>query len=90
MSEHTEAGKEFIARIVHQRVPTIERDFWRDDPNQGDVIQHFYFFLEGRPHAYRIAFMTSSLDGCADPRNSNERHSVEQYIRQKISIILQM
>jgi hypothetical protein len=47
MSEQTEAGKEFIARIVHQRVPTIERDFWRDDQNKGDTIQHFYFFLEG-------------------------------------------
>jgi hypothetical protein len=89
MSEQTEAGKEFIARIVHQLVSTIERDFWRDDQTQGGVIQHFCFFLEGRPTAYRIAFMTSSLDECADPRNINERHRVEQYIRQKISAFLQ-
>jgi len=39
MSEHTEAGKAFIARVVHELVPTIERDFWQDDPHNGDVIQ---------------------------------------------------
>jgi hypothetical protein len=33
MSEHTEAGKECIARVVHELVPTIERDFWQDDPH---------------------------------------------------------
>jgi hypothetical protein len=88
MSDHTEAGKAFIARIVHQRVPTIERNFWRDDHNKGDMIQHFYFFLEGRPHAYRLAFMTSSLNACADPQNINERHRVEQYIRRKVRAVL--
>ena len=44
MTEHTTAGKEFVARIVHQLAPTIEQDFWRDDPNKGDVIQHLCFF----------------------------------------------
>ena len=43
MAEHTTAGKAFVARIVHQLVPTIEHDFWRDDPNKGDVIQHLCF-----------------------------------------------
>jgi hypothetical protein len=87
MSEQTEAGKEFIARVVHELVPTIERDFWQDDPNRGDVMQHFYFFIEGEPDAYRIAFMTSSLDECAHPYNSSERQRVEQYIRQKVSVL---
>ena len=43
MSEHTEAGKECIARVVHELVPTIARNFWKDDPHNGDVIQHLYF-----------------------------------------------
>jgi hypothetical protein len=47
MAEHTTAGKAFVARIVHQLVPTIEQDFWRDDPNKGDVIQHLCFFIAG-------------------------------------------
>ena len=37
MPEQTEAGKEFIARVVHELIPTIQRDFWKDDPNNGDV-----------------------------------------------------
>jgi len=49
MAEHTTAGKAFVARIVHQLVPTIEHDFWRDDPNKGDVIQHLCFFIECVP-----------------------------------------
>ena len=85
MSEHTEAGKEFIARVVHELVPTIEQDFWKDDPHNGDVIQHLYFRIEGEPDSYRIAFMRSSLDDCAHPHNTNERHRVEKYIRQKVS-----
>jgi hypothetical protein len=89
MSEHTEAGKAFIARVVYRLVPPIERDFWRDDQNKGDTIQHFCFFLAGKPNVYRLAFMTSSLDECADPRNTNVRHHVEQYIRQKVSALLQ-
>ena len=88
MSEHTEAGKDFVARVLHQLFPAIERDFWRADPNKGDVIQHLYFFIEGKPDAYRLAFMTSSLDECADPRNLNEQHRVEQYIRRKVRALL--
>jgi len=61
MSEHTEAGKECIARVVHELVPTIERDFWQDDPHNGDVRQHLSFWIEGEPDAYHIAFMSSSL-----------------------------
>ena len=72
MAEHTTAGKAFVARIVHQLVPTIEQDFWRDDPNKGDVIQHLCFFIEGKYGVHRIAFMTSALDACAHPRNSHE------------------
>ena len=85
MSEQTEAGKEFIARVVYELVPTIQRDFWKDDPHNGDVIQHLYFCIEGAPDAYRIAFMRSTLDDCAHPHNTNERHRVEEYIRQKVS-----
>jgi len=48
MAEHTTAGKAFVARIVHQLVPTIEQDFWRDDPHKGDVIQHLCFFTQNR------------------------------------------
>ena len=88
MAEHTTAGKEFVARIVHQLVPTIEQDFWRDDPNKGDVIQHLCFFIEGKYGVQRIAFMTSSLDACAHPHNTNERHRVEHYIRHKVSALL--
>lgn len=87
MSEHTEAGKGFIARVVHELVPTIKRDFWKDDPHNGDVIQHLYFWIEGEPDAYRIAFMRSSLDDCANPHNTHERHRVEAYIRQKVSTL---
>jgi hypothetical protein len=32
--------------------------------------------------------MTSALDECADPRNINEQHRVEQYIRQKVRVLL--
>ena len=87
MSEQTEAGTEFRARVVHELVPTIKRDFWKDDPHNGDVIQHLYFCLEGEPDAYRIAFMRSSLDACANPHNTNERHRVEEYIRHKVSAL---
>jgi len=85
MSEHTEAGKECIARVVHELVPTIERDFWQDDPHNGDVRQHLYFWIEGEPDAYRIAFMSSSLNECAHPHNTTVRHRVEAYIRHKVS-----
>ena len=88
MAEHTTAGKAFVARIVHQLVPTIEQDFWRDDPNKGDVIQHLCFFIAGTYGVQRIAFMTSALDACAHPRNSHERRRVEHYIRQKIRALL--
>jgi hypothetical protein len=88
MAEQTEAGKEFIVRVVHQLIPTIERDFWRDDPNRGAVIQHLYFGIEGEPEAHRIAFMTSSLADGAHPHNTHERHRVEHYIRQKVSALL--
>ena len=88
MSEHTTAGNDFIARIVHQLVPTIERDFWRDDPNNGDVIQHLCFCIEGKHGVHRLAFMTSALDACAHPRNSHERRRVEQYVRQKVRALL--
>ena len=87
MSEQTEAGKEFIARVVHELVPTIERDFWQDDPHNGDVIQHLYFCIEGEPDSYRIAFMRSSLDDCAHPHNTTVRHRVEAYIRHKVSAL---
>jgi hypothetical protein len=87
MSEQTEAGKEFIARVVHELVPTIERDFWQDDPNNGDLIQYLYFCIEGEPDAYRLAFMRSSLDDCAHPHNTNERHRVEEYMRHKVSAL---
>ena len=87
MSEQTEAGKEFIARVVHELIPTIARDFWKDDPKTGDVIQHLYFFLKGEPDAYRVAFMRSSLDDCANPHNTHERHRVGEYIRQKVSAL---
>src|SRR6266446_9214670 len=90
MPEHTTAGKEFVARIVHQLVPTMEQDFWSDDPNKGDVIQHLCFFIEGKYGVHRIAFMTSSLDECAHPRNRHERRRVEQYIRQKVSALLRL
>ncbi len=88
MPEQTEAGKEFIARVVHELIPTIQRDFWKDDPNNGDVIQHLYFCIEGAPDAYRIAFMRSSLDACANPHNTHERHRVEAYIRRKVRALL--
>lgn len=87
MSEQTEAGKEFIARVVHELIPTFERHFWKDDPNNGDVIQHLYFCIEGEPDAYRLAFMRSSLAGCANPHNTAERQRVEEYIRQKVSVL---
>ena len=87
MSEQTEAGKGFIARVVHELVPTIERVLWKDDPNNGDMIQHLYFFLEGEPDPYRLAFMRSSLDDCANPHNTHERHRVEAYIRHKVSAL---
>ena len=87
MSEHTEAGKYFIARVVHELVPTIARNFWKDDPHNGDVIQHLYFWIEGEPDSYRIAFMRSSLDDCANPRNTHERRRVEAYIRHKVSAL---
>ncbi len=52
MSEQTEAGKEFIARVVHELIPTIERHFWKDDPNNGNVIQHLYFLSLSRFMVY--------------------------------------
>ena len=87
MSEHTEAGKECIARVVHELVPTIEQDFWQDDPHNGDVVQPLYFRIEGEPDAYRIAFMRSSLEDCAHPHNTTVRHCVEAYIRHKVSAL---
>gem|GEM_PF-5430119 len=62
-------------------------DFWKDDPNNGDVIQYLYFCIEGEPDAYRIAFMRSSLDDCAHPHNTHERQRVEAYIRHKVSAL---
>ncbi len=52
------------------------------------IAPYLYFFIAGKPDAYRLAFMTSSLEECADPRNINERHRVEQYMRRKVRALL--
>jgi len=88
MSEHTEAGKECIARVVHELVPTIERDFWQDDPHNGDVRQHLYFWIEGEPDAYRIAFMSSSLNECAHPHNTTEQTLLSRLLEIAVSLLV--
>jgi len=79
------SGQRVYSPSRSRACPCIKRDFWQDDPHNGDVIQHLYFCIEGEPDAYRLAFMRSTLDDCAHPHNTNERHRVEEYIRQKVS-----
>jgi hypothetical protein len=85
MSEQTEAGKHFAAEVVYELLPPIGKNFWRDDMNNGDLIQHFYFFIEGNPDPHRISFQRRSLDYCANPHNINERRRVEEYIKHQVA-----
>jgi hypothetical protein len=85
MSEQTEAGKHFVAQAVYELLPTIGKNFWRDDVNSGDLIQHFYFFIAGDPDTHDISLPRSALDFCANPHNINERRRVEEYIKHQVA-----
>jgi hypothetical protein len=92
--QQLDAGKRYAERIFyrlaeeHRRRIAPDAPFWQPIGISGGVDHALYFRLRGTPDPVHIPIAGRMLEDGANPNNTTERHTLEEYISVRVRAIL--